>query len=182
MLTQYFNRIDENRMKNLIGWMRGCGQTIAVPLCHSFLLTLFSCPSMGSSMGCCREMQKTTCSTVVSKGCRGFSALAPGTPPPLFLLWPWCSQGCIIHFSLTPHGHAISCHFLSTFSPEHHHLGCLAQPCPMLLKWAVEVGWNHLCPQWGSPSPFSQKPPCSSCARNALAPTSNSTFNYFRAA
>jgi len=119
---------------------------------------------MGCSVDICsgvilHGLQGTTCSTMFSSmGCRKISAITPETPPPLLLLWPWCSF----------------CFFLTLFVPSSSSslsvtIFALPQRCCQCGRGAqlysavglVGVGWDRLCPAQGSPSLSSQRPPCS---------------------
>ena len=140
--------------------MEDWSQSITVPLCHSFLLTLFPFSSMGSSP---RLQSFTKYLTAPSWGfpwaavcifapewpsmiCREITAplwSSPGTEKecllwhlehllPLLLLWAWCPQ------DMPPSwlsGSSVRCGEL------------------------VGAGWNWLCPASGSPSLSSHKMP-----------------------
>lgn len=71
------------------------GQSITVPLCYSFLLTLLPCSSMDATWPSLQEVSTSSgvgssvvcsvdvCSSILlSTGCRGLSAPAPKAPPP----------------------------------------------------------------------------------------------------
>lgn len=106
--------------------MGACAQSITVPLCSSFLLTLFPCASTGPPQAAVLQDKPSpawaplhgpqfvqdvfTCSDVgssrgrreiamvLSMGNREISAPATwGASSPSFLLRPWCSQDCFSH-------------------------------------------------------------------------------------
>ena len=89
----------------------------------------------------------TACFTVVfSMGCRGISYPALECLFPLLLLSLGCFQGFFSHIIfLTLHCRAAFCPFLNILSQKLHHLGCRAQPCPVVgpLESAAIVGVQH---------------------------------------
>ena len=145
------------------------GQSLTVPLCCIFPLTLFPCPSTGPSHGLQRGL---------SPGCSSFSKYQAAP------VWHLLTGKSLLHCGLhRPQGNllwclstssssfnlcvpsAVSCSFcfllllylcafffcpfLNMFSQMRHYLGC-----PLRVRGA---DWNQLCPSQGSPSLSSQR-------------------------
>lgn len=128
--------------------------TQQLPLCCSFLLTLFFCSSVCPLHGINQLFRINPLQHRFSIGCREY-LLCHGAPP--LLLRPWYFPVLfltlfILSFSLS----GIFCPFLNTLSQRHHQCGWGAQLCPVMgpLKLA-----GHSCGQHGAgPGLFSQRP------------------------
>ena len=118
--------------------MGGCNQSIAAPLCRSFLLTLFPAPAWGLPTGC-RETPAPPGSLPGPQGHLCWGAWSTSCPPPalpsglagLFLtLFPSDSPGCRAAF----------CPFLPRLSPRRPPV---AEGLSCALRWGH---WSRLEP------------------------------------
>lgn len=89
---------------------RSCGQSVAAPLCHSFLLPLIPALVCGPSQAAILQDKSAPawdlcglqflqgmsvfCGVILSRGCRGNPAPALEAPPPPILFSACCSHCC----------------------------------------------------------------------------------------
>lgn len=117
-----------HRLQFLPEYLLLCGQLQKPLLAHA----LHGCSfRRGMSTGCSVE----TCSAMAfSRGCKGNLCSVTWTTPSPPSLTP-ASAGLLLTLFLTPLSHSAVQHsppFLNTLSQRQHHLGCWAQPCPMV--------------------------------------------------
>lgn len=110
-------------------WLRemgnmGCGQSVTVPLCHSFLLSLLCSIDCSPSGGFPLRAAVDSCSSVVSPGAAGSLLQCLGHIFLPLLLSFGCLQGCFSHFYfLIPRCRVAFCPFSNTLSQRCHRLG-----------------------------------------------------------
>lgn len=121
-------------------------------------------------------MCRTTCFTMVFLvGCRGISALAPGSRPlpPSSLTLVSAGLFLTLLFPQSSLTHLTTWYFypLIMFSQRCHRFGRWAS----CVLWCVSCGavWNQLCLRWAAPGLFLQRPPCRLPATKAFPPTPN---------